>query len=159
LYIQRTQNASNNIADGQEWYNGLVAMRDTKMMSIIQQYYEGKRFINIAGKDYSEQSKWYDSDKIRNSSFDLSLVQSQSNGVTRAQNETLLLELLKSGAIDPMTYLESSSAAFADKLLERMKARQEEAQKQQAEQQELMQQQALAQSQQVSQPQQQLPTI
>lgn len=155
LYAQRTQNASNNIADGQEWYNGLIAMRDTKMMSIIQQYYEGKRFINIAGKDYSEESKWYDSDKVRNSSFDLSLVQSQSTGVTRAQNETLLLELLKSGAIDPMTYLESSSAAFADKLLERMKARQEELQKQQAQQQEMMQQQALAQQQ--VQPTNQLP--
>lgn len=151
LYAQRTQNASNNIADGQEWYNGLIALRDTKMMSIIQQYYEGKRFINITGKDYSEESRWYDSDKIRNSSFDLSLVQSQSNGVTRAQNETLLLELLKSGAIDPITYLESSSAPFADKLLERIKARQEDMQRQQAEQQELMQQQALVQAPQTQQ--------
>jgi hypothetical protein len=141
LYAQRTQNASNNIADGQEWYNGLIALRDTKMMSIIQQYYEGKRFINIAGKDYSEESKWYDSDKIRNSEFDLSLIQSQSNGVTRAQNETLLLELLKSGAIDAKMYFESSSTPFADKMLERVKAREEEMQKQQ----DMAQQQAIVQ--------------
>ena len=145
LYQQQTANANNNIADGQDWYNGLVLLRDTKMMQVIQQYYEGKRFINIAGKDYSEESKWYDSDKIRNTAFDLSLTQSQSGGVTRAQNEALLLELFKSGAIDSITYLESSSAPFADKLLERIKAKQEEAQKQQAEQQEMMQQQALAQ--------------
>ena len=126
LYAQQAQNANNNLADGQEWYNGLVRLRDQKMMMVIQQFYQGKRFINIAGKDYSEESRWYDSDKIRNCMFDLALVQSASNGVTRAQNESLLLELLKSGAIDPQTYLESTSAPFSDKLLERMKARQEE---------------------------------
>jgi hypothetical protein len=153
LYQQQTANANNNIADGQDWYNGLIALRDTKIMQLIQQYYEGKRFINIAGKDYSEESKWYDADKIRNSAFDLSLMQSQSGGVTRAQNEALLLDLLKSGAIDPITYLESSSAAFADKLLERIKAKQEEAQKLQAQQQEMMQQQALAQQQAQAMPQ------
>lgn len=146
LYAQQTQNANNNIADGQEWYNGLIRLRDQKMMMVIQQFYQGKRFINIAGKDYSEESKWYDSDKIRNCMFDLALIQSASNGVTRAQNESLLLELLKSGAIDPQTYLESTSAPFSDKLLERMKARQEE-QAKQAEQQQIAQAQQAVQAQ------------
>lgn len=141
LYAQQTQNANNNIADGQEWYQGLIRLRDQKMMMVIQQFYQGKRFINIAGKDYSEESKWYDSDRIRNCIFDLALVQSASNGITRAQNESLLLELLKSGAIDAQTYLESTSAPFADKLLERMKSRQEELQEQQLQQQQVLQQQ------------------
>lgn len=134
LYAQQTQNANNNIADGQDWYNGLIAERDQKMMMVIQQYYKGKRFINIAGKDYSEEAKWYDADKIKNAMFDLSLTQSQSSGVTRMQNENLLLELLKSNAIDPITYLESTSAPFADKLLERIKSRQEDMQEQQMQQ-------------------------
>ena len=151
LYAQQTQNANNNIADGQDWYNGLILLRDTKMMMVIQQYYQGKRFINIAGKDYSEESKWYDADKIRNTMFDLSLSQSQSGGVTRMQNENLLFELLKSGAIDPIVYLESTSAPFADKLLERIKTRQEQVAKEQAEQQKEMQQQAA--QQQLSNPQ------
>jgi hypothetical protein len=133
LYAQQTQNANNNIADGQDWYNGLIQLRDKKMMMIIQQYYQGKRFINIAGKDYSEESKWYDADKIRNTMFDLSLIQSQSSGVTRLQNENLLFELLRSGAIDPITYLESTSAPFSDKLLERIKSKQEEAKREQEE--------------------------
>ena len=137
LYAQQTQNANNNIADGQEWYNGLIRLRDQKMMMVIQQFYQGKRFINIAGKDYSEESKWYDSDKIRNCMFDLALIQSASNGVTRAQNESLLMELLKSGAIDPQTYLESTSAPFSEKLLERLKVRQKEQQEQQAAQQQM----------------------
>lgn len=140
LYAQQTQNANNNIADGQDWYNGLICLRDRKMMMVIQQFYQGKRFINIAGNDYAEESKWYDSDKIRNCMFDLSLIQSASNGVTRAQNESLLLELLKSGAIDAQTYLESTSAPFADKLLERMRAREQQVQEQAAEQQVLQQQ-------------------
>lgn len=145
LYAQQTANANNNIADGQDWYNGLVLLRDTKMMMVIQQYYQGKRFINIAGKDYSEESRWYDADKIRNTMFDLSLSQSQSGGVTRAQNENLLFELLKAGAIDPIVFLESTSAPFADKVLERMKTRQDQVAKEQAEQQQAAQQQAVEQ--------------
>jgi hypothetical protein len=77
--------------------------------------------------------------------FDLSLNQSQSGGVTRIQNENLLLELLKSGAIDPIVYLESTSAPFADKLLERIKTRKEQIIKEQAEQQQAMQQQEVSQ--------------
>ena len=154
LYQQQTANANNNIADGQDWYNGLIRLRDQKLMALIQQFYKGKRFINIAGKDYSEESKWYDGDKIRNAMFDLALLQSQTSGVTRMQNETLLLELLKLQAIDPITYLESSSSAFADKLLERMKAKQEELAQQQAQLQEQMAVQQMAQQQaQVQQPQ------
>ena len=130
LYQQQTANANNNIADGQDWYNGLIRLRDAKMMAVIQQFYKGKRFINIAGKNYKEESKWYDSEKIRNTMFDLALLQSSSNGVTRAQSETLLLELLKMQAIDPITFLETSNSPFADSILERVKARQEEGEEQ-----------------------------
>lgn len=151
LYQQQTTNSNNNIADGQEWYNGLVRLRDAKMMAVIQQYYQGKRFINIAGKDYSEESKWYDSDKIRNTMFDLALLESTSNGVTRAQNEALLLELLKMQAIDPVTFLESSNTPFADKVLERIKSKQEEQEEQQRQLQEQAAAQQLAQQQPVPQ--------
>ena len=151
LYQQQTVNANNNIADGQEWYNGLVRLRDAKMMAVIQQYYQGKRFINIAGKDYSEESKWYDSDKIRNTMFDLALLESTSSEVTRAQNETLLLELLKMQAIDPITFLESSNTPFADKVLERIKSKQEEQEEQQRQLQEQAAAQQLAQQQPVPQ--------
>jgi hypothetical protein len=77
--------------------------------------------------------------------FDLSLSQSQSGGVTRAQNENLLFELLRAGAIDPIVFLESTSAPFADKVLERMKTRQDQVAKEQAEQQQAAQQQAVEQ--------------
>lgn len=131
LYMQMSQNSNNNIADLIDWYNGLIRVRDQKLMSVIQQFYQGRRFINIAGKSYSDESRWYDSDKIRNSQFDLSLVQSQSSGIPMAANENMLLELLKNNAIDIITYLESSNTPFAEKLLERIKAHQSEMQSQQ----------------------------
>lgn len=131
LYAQETENANNNINDLQEWYNGLICNRDYKIMMVIQQYYKDKRFINIAGKDYSEESKWYDPEKVRNSQFDIALVESSSSGIMRLQNEQLLQNLLSGGVIDPITYLECSASPFADKVLERIKARQSEAQEQQ----------------------------
>lgn len=126
LYAQETENANNNISDIQEWYNGLIRKRDYKIMTLIQQYYTDRRYLNIAGKDYSEQSKWYDPQKVRNSQFDLALVENSSSGVMRARNEQVLQFLLQNGVIDGVTYLECSSSPFADKVLERYKSRQEE---------------------------------
>ncbi len=114
-----------------QWYNGLIRRRDYKIMQVIQQYYNERRYMNIAGKGYSEESKWYDPDKVRNSQFDLALIENQSQGMFRIQNENLLLSLLQSNAIDLETYLESSTSPFADKMLERVKQKQEEAQAQQ----------------------------
>lgn len=133
LYAQEAQNANNNILDGQAWYNGLIRIRDYKMMMVMQQYYDDVRYLNIAGHDYEEESKWYNPDKVRNSKFDLQLIQSTSSGITRALNEELLTQLLTQGAIDPISYLESTSAPFADKLLSKLKSRQAE-QAQQAQQ-------------------------
>ena len=138
LYAQETQNANNNIADMMQWYNGLIRKRDYKIMQVIQQYYTDRRYLNIAGKDYSEESKWYDPDKVRNSQFDLALIENQSQGVFRAQNEQLLMMLLQNGAIDVETYLESSTSPFADKMLERIKQKQQEAAEAQAAQQPAM---------------------
>lgn len=121
LYAQEAQNASNNIADFQEWYVGLVQKRDYMAMQVIQQYYTDARYMNIAGKNYAEESKWYNPEKVRNSHFDLSMSESTSNISARTLNETILMELLKMGAISPELYLESSSTSFTDKLLERMK--------------------------------------
>lgn len=126
LYAQETTNANNNIADMLQWYNGLIRKRDYKIMQVIQQYYTDRRYLNIAGKDYSEESKWYDPDKVRNSQFDLALIENQSQGMFRVQNENVLMMLLQNGAIDIETYLESSSSPFADKILERIKQKQQE---------------------------------
>jgi hypothetical protein len=141
LYAQEAENANNNIADMISWYNGLIRKRDYKIMNVIQQYYEDRRYMSLSGKDYSEESKWYDPDKVRNSKFDLALIENPSSGVFRAQNENLLFTLLQSQLIDLETYLESSVSPFADKMLERVKSKKDE-QAQMQQQMQQMQQQA-----------------
>ena len=133
LYMQEAQNASNNISDAQEWFTGLVRKRDIKIMKIIQQYFDISRYLSVVGKDYSEESKWYDPDKARNCEFELSMIESTSNIASRTLNETMLMKLLEMGGIDPVLYLESTSMSGSDKLLERVKQRQEELSKQQKE--------------------------
>ena len=147
LYAQMAENGNNNIADIEKWFNGLIAKRDYKIMMVAQQFYKDRRPIRIAGKHYTEESMYYDPEKIKNSMFDLSLVESQTQGVFRAQNENLLISLLQSQMIDLETYLEMSTTPFADKMLERIKAKREEAAQQQAEQDAAAQQQALTQAQ------------
>lgn len=126
LYAQQSENSDTNIADISGWYNGLIAKRDYKIMMVIQQYYKGVRYINIAGKNYREESKWYDADKVRHSRFDLSLIESETQGVFRAQNEQTLQFLLQNGLISLKTYLSCSSSYFADRMLEIIKAEEEE---------------------------------
>ena len=126
LYAQQSENSDTNIADISGWFNGLIAKRDYKIMMVIQQYYKGVRYINIAGKNYREESKWYDAGRVRNSRFDLSLIESETQGVFRAQNEQTLQFLLQNGLISLKTYLSCSSSYFADRMLELIKAEEEE---------------------------------
>lgn len=126
LYAQMTENSSNNIADMVDWFNGLVRLRDYKTMKTVQQFYKDRRYIEISGKKYSEESKWYDPEKVRNSQFDLSLIESQSTGVFRAKGEDALLFMLQNGIIDGQMYLENTTMPFADNMLEGLKRRQDE---------------------------------
>ena len=126
LYMQETENANNNIADFQEWYNGLILKRDYKMMMVMQQYYDHKRYLNISGKNYSKEARMYDPEQVRKTKFDLALVQSQSTGAFRTNSENLLIRLLELGAIPRDIYLEESNAPFADRVLERIKSFEED---------------------------------
>ena len=96
-------------------------MSGTKMMNVIQQYYDDERYIPIAGKNFSEEAKWYTPDKIRNSSFDLNIIEATSTPAYRMALENTLMKALELGAMDFKTYLEASASPFADSLLEIIK--------------------------------------
>lgn len=121
LYAQEAQNSSNNIADFIGWFTTCVRSSDTKMMKVIQQYYTDKRYIPIAGKNFSEEAKWYSPEKIRRSEFDITVSEGISTPAYRMAMENILMEALKGGFIDFKTFLEASSAPFADYLLETVK--------------------------------------
>ena len=59
LYAQQSQNATVNLVDILDSFASFKKDRDFKMMKLIQQYYNEPRYINITGKDYSEEAKFY----------------------------------------------------------------------------------------------------
>lgn len=121
LYAQEAQNSSNNIADFMGWFNTCVECADNKVMKTIQQYYDDTRYIPIAGRNFSEQSKWYNPDKIRQSEFDLTISESTATPAYRMAIDQTLKEALNGQFIDFKTYLEASPAPFADSILEIVK--------------------------------------
>ncbi len=126
LYAQEAQNSTNNIADFLSWFNTCIKNSDTKMMKLIQQYYDDTKYIPIAGKNFSEEAKWYTPEKIRQSDFDITLTEGVDTVAYRMALENTLFEALKGGMIDLKMYLEASSAPYADRLLEMIKSREEE---------------------------------
>lgn len=133
-YAQEAQNSAINLEDFMQWFNTHVKAFDTKLMNVIQQYYDDERYIPIAGNNFSEEARWYNPEKIRNSAFDLSLVEGMSTPAYRLALEDTLMQAMQLGAIDFKSYLEASSAPYADHLLEIIKRREQQAAEQASEQ-------------------------
>lgn len=126
-YAQEAQNSSINIEDFIGWFNTCVRNANYKMMQVMQQFYDDKRYIPIVGNTFSEESKWYDPEKIRGSKFDLRIAEATSTPAYRMALEDTLFKAFESQAIDFKTYLEASSAPFADQLLEIIKRKEKDA--------------------------------
>lgn len=136
-YAQEAQNSAVNIEDFIGWFNTNIRESDYKMMNTIQQYYDDERYIPIAGKNFSEEAKYYTPSKIRRSQFDLNIVESTATPAYRMALEDTLMKALELGAMDFKTYLEASSSPFADSLLEIIKRNEQNAAQAQAEQQQM----------------------
>lgn len=126
LYAQESQNASTNLLDLLESFNNFIKKRNYKLMKVIQQYYDSKRYLNIAGTDYENESKWYDPDKVRNVEFDSVITDSANTPAYRMVMNNFLLELYKNQAFDIKVLMENSSYPFADKILRSISKREEE---------------------------------
>ena len=126
LYAQQSQNATINLVDILDTFASFKKDRDFKMMKLIQQYYNEPRYINIAGKDYSEEAKFYNPEKIKNTEFDISISQSPSTPAFRMLMDDMLMQLIKEGLIDIETYLENASLPFADKILSTIRRKKQE---------------------------------
>lgn len=143
LYAQQSQNSATNLIDLLEAFRSFREERDTKIMKTQQQYYSSPHYINVAGNNYSETSKHFKPEMVRNIDFDLSIEESQNTPAYRQLADEFLKELFSVGQIDLKTLLENSSLPFADRLLQTIKVREEEAAKQAAEQQAAIQMQQL----------------
>ena len=94
------------------------------------QFYNEKIYLGVAGKTYSEESKWYDPEAIKDIKFKVEVTQSQDTPVYRQMIDDTLIKLMEMQAIDTKMFLENSSLPFADKILDAMAKRNEEVQEQ-----------------------------
>ncbi len=121
LYAQQIQNSSLNLKGLFDGFRNFRRRRDFKIMKTIQQYYTEARYIEIAGTQYSDEAKWYNPDKVRDSEFDLTIADGYNTPAYQLVANDFLMDLFRANAIDVKTMLENSSYPFATKILEAIK--------------------------------------
>ena len=121
LYAQQVQNSSLNLKGLLDSFNAFRRERDTKVMYTIQQYYTSKRYIDLGGTDYTEESKYYDPDKVMNADLDLKISDGGNSPTYQMVVNDFLMELFKNKAIDVKQFLENCSLPFSTKILESIK--------------------------------------
>ncbi len=131
LYAQQVQNSSLNLKDLFAAMGAFRRRRDSKVMSMIQQYYEDVKYLNIAGSDYSEEAKIYNPEKVQQTEYDLTLADGNNSPAYQLLENDFLMQLFQAQAIDVKTMLENSSFPFAAKILEAIKRNEQAMQEQQ----------------------------
>lgn len=126
LYAQQVQNSSLNLKGLLSSFGNFIRKRDNKVMKTIQQYYTSARYIDLAGTDYSAESKWYDPKKVQDSEIDVYISDGTNTPVYQMAMNDFLMELYKSQAITVKQFLENSSLPFASRILESIKRDEEE---------------------------------
>lgn len=124
-YNQETQNATLALLDILESYSSFVKAGAYKDVKNIQQYYDTKRIIQIAGLSGIEIQG--DPKKIRETMFDLSIVESTTTPAYRQMANDILLKLWQAQAINTEQLLEHGDFPFADKLLQSIQSMKEQA--------------------------------
>ena len=126
LYAQQTQNATNSLVDLMDSFSAFTIQGAYKDVKNIQQFYDEKRVVNIAGNDSSLLPD--DPRKIRDIEFDLSIAESSSSPAYRQLANEFLLEVWKAGQITLNQLLEVGDFPFADKLLQSLDSQAEQIQ-------------------------------
>lgn len=124
LYNQQTQNATTSLLDLLDTFSEFVRDAAYKDVKNIQQYYDPKKILNIAGKAGIQIN--YDPRKIRDVEFDLSIVPSTATPAYRALANDFLLDLWKSQAISLEQLLQVGNYPFADELLQSLQSQKEQ---------------------------------
>ncbi len=93
----------------------------------MQQFYDSKRIINIAGKSGSQIV--YDPMKIRDTEFDLSISESTSSAAYRQLANDFLMDIWRSQQISLEQLLEFGQFPFADELLQSIRSQKEQMEK------------------------------
>lgn len=125
LYAQQAQNATINTLEMMSYFENFLQNRDRKVLKVITQFYNEKRYLAINGRAINEQSKIYDPEMAKDIDFDIVVTQGTDTPTYRQLIDDTLLQLLQSQLIDLEMYLEQTSLPFADKLLQAVRQRRE----------------------------------
>lgn len=125
LYQQQQQNASSSLLDLLESFSSFIIESSIKKVKNIQQFYDSKRVLNIAGNSATGVSE-YDPEKINDVEFDLSIVESANTPTYRMIANDFLMEIWKAGQISVEQLLENGNFPFADRLLQSIKSQRED---------------------------------
>lgn len=131
LYAQQAQNSSLNLKGIFDSFKNFRKRRDTKIMKMVQQFYTSEKYINLAGKDYSEEAKMFKPKLVQNAEIDLTVTDGYNTPAYQMLANDFLMELFRAQALDVKTLLENSSLPFAAKILEGIKRKEQEMQQMQ----------------------------
>ena len=118
LYMQEAQNAAISTIDLMNAYGYFIKRRDWKILKTLIQFYNEKRYMNIAGTDYEKEALEYDPEQVDGIDFDMAIAEGNDTPIYRVFMEETLSKLLEMGAININMFLENTSLPFADKMLE-----------------------------------------
>lgn len=127
LYSQQTQNATTNLLDLLETFSNFTVDAAYKDVKNMQQFYDTKRVVNIAGKGGAQIV--YDPQKIRDTEFDLSITESTSSAAYRQLANDFLMQIWQSQQISLEQLLEFGNFPFADELLQSIRSQKEQMEK------------------------------
>lgn len=128
LYAQQVQNSSLNLKGLFDSFLSFRKRRDNKLMKTIQQFYTSARYIDLAGSDYSAESKWYNPQKVMDADIDVSISEGTNTPSFQMLANDFLMQLFEKNAIDVETLLQNSSYPFATRILESIKRMKQEQQ-------------------------------
>lgn len=123
-YNMQMQNATMSLLDLLETFSGFVVDAAYKDVKNMQQFYDGKRVFNIAGKSGAQIE--YDPKKIQDVEFDLSITENTSTPAYRQLANDILMQLWQANAISVEQLLEQGDFPFADELLQSIKSQKEQ---------------------------------
>jgi len=126
MYNQQVQNSTMSLLDMLECFSYFVIDGAYKDVKNIQQFYDGKRVFNIAGKSGTQIE--YDPKKIRDVEFDLSITESTTTPAYRQLANDVLMQLWQAQAISVEQLLENGDFPFADDLLQSLQSQKEQMQ-------------------------------
>lgn len=124
LYNQQTQNATTSLLDLLDSFQEFVRDAAYKDVKNIQQFYDQKRTVNIAGR--AGVHVVYDPMKLRDVEMDISVVPSQATPAYRAMANDFLMQLFEKQAISLEQMLQSGNFPFADALLQSIRSQREQ---------------------------------